>query len=111
MAAIIILFGMFALTALISSLIGASIGMTIIIFIIVDFAVLALSMRVLNSPQGRKDIEAAGGIDNLMYNVKEYHGFDWDAYWKDIENGMDIMEQIKKKERGDYWITTPQHRK
>ena len=33
--------------------------------------------------------------------------FDWDAYWKDIENGMTTMEQIKKRERGGYNTTEP----
>ena len=111
MTAFIIIFCMFALTALISSLIGASMGMAIVIFILVDLAVLVLSKRILNSPEVRKNIEDAGGIDKIIYNEKEYHGFDWDAYWKDIEDGIDIMEQIKKKERGDYWITTPLNNK
>lgn len=33
--------------------------------------------------------------------------FDWDAYRKDIENGIGAMEQIKKRERGDYYTTKP----
>jgi hypothetical protein len=33
--------------------------------------------------------------------------FDWDAYWEDIRNGMTIMEQIKKRERGGYLATKP----
>lgn len=33
--------------------------------------------------------------------------FDWDAYWKDIENGIDPMEQVRKCERGDYRTTKP----
>ena len=33
--------------------------------------------------------------------------FDWDAYWKDIENGMPCMEQVRKRERGGYMTTKP----
>lgn len=31
--------------------------------------------------------------------------FDWDAYWKDVENGISITEQIKKRECGEYMTT------
>ena len=31
--------------------------------------------------------------------------FDWDAYYADIASGMDKMEQIKKRKRGEYYIT------
>ena len=33
--------------------------------------------------------------------------FDWDAYYKDIANGMSTMEQIKKRQRGGYITTKP----
>lgn len=33
--------------------------------------------------------------------------FDWDAYWKDVENGMDCMTQLRKRERGEYMTTKP----
>lgn len=33
--------------------------------------------------------------------------FDWDAYWKDVENGMDSMEQVRKRQRGGYMTTEP----
>ena len=33
--------------------------------------------------------------------------FDWDAYWKDVENGMSTIDQIKKRERGGYMTTKP----
>ena len=33
--------------------------------------------------------------------------FDWDAYWKDVENGMDSMEQVRKRQRGGYLTTDP----
>lgn len=33
--------------------------------------------------------------------------FDYDAYWKDIENGMDAMEKIKKRKNGGYLTTKP----
>ena len=33
--------------------------------------------------------------------------FDWDAYYKDIENGMTTMEQIKKRQNGGYNTTKP----
>lgn len=33
--------------------------------------------------------------------------FDWDAYWKDVRNGIGAMEQVKKRERGDYYTTKP----
>lgn len=33
--------------------------------------------------------------------------FDWDAYWKDIENGMPAMEQVRKRQRGGYMTTEP----
>ena len=33
--------------------------------------------------------------------------FDWDAYYKDIENGMTTVEQIKKRQRGGYNTTKP----
>ena len=33
--------------------------------------------------------------------------FDWDAYWKDVENGMDCMEQVRKRQRGGYMTTEP----
>lgn len=33
--------------------------------------------------------------------------FDWDAYKKDIENGIGCMEQLRKQERGGYWTTKP----
>lgn len=35
--------------------------------------------------------------------------FDWDAYWKDIENGIEPMEQIKKREKGGYYTTEPEN--
>ena len=28
--------------------------------------------------------------------------FDWDEYYKDIENGINPMEQVRKRERGEY---------
>lgn len=33
--------------------------------------------------------------------------FDWDAYWKDVENGMPTTEQIKKRQNGGYYTTRP----
>lgn len=33
--------------------------------------------------------------------------FDWDAYWKDVEDGMSTIEQIEKRKRGDYMTTKP----
>lgn len=33
--------------------------------------------------------------------------FDWDAYYKDIENGMDTMEQVRKRQSGGYNTTQP----
>lgn len=33
--------------------------------------------------------------------------FDWDAYWKDVESGVDSMEQVRKRQRGDYLTTDP----
>lgn len=33
--------------------------------------------------------------------------FDWDAYWKDVENGMPSMEQVRKRQRGGYMTTDP----
>ena len=33
--------------------------------------------------------------------------FDWDAYWKDVENGMPAMEQVRKRQRGGYMTTEP----
>lgn len=34
--------------------------------------------------------------------------FDWDAYYKDIENGIGAMEQVRKCERGGYITTKPE---
>ena len=33
--------------------------------------------------------------------------FDWDAYWKDVENGMSSMDQVRKRQRGGYMTTEP----
>lgn len=33
--------------------------------------------------------------------------FDWDAYYKDIENGIDPMKQLKKRKAGGYMTTKP----
>ena len=33
--------------------------------------------------------------------------FDWDAYYKDIENGISAMEQVRKRQRGGYMTTKP----
>ena len=33
--------------------------------------------------------------------------FDWDAYYKDIENGITCREQIKKQQQGGYYTTKP----
>lgn len=33
--------------------------------------------------------------------------FDWGAYWKDVENGVTTMEQVKKSECGGYNTTMP----
>ena len=33
--------------------------------------------------------------------------FDWDAYWKDVENGMPSIEQVRKRQRGGYMTTEP----
>lgn len=33
--------------------------------------------------------------------------FDWDAYYKDIERGIDPMEQVRKRARGGYMTTKP----
>ena len=43
--------------------------------------------------------------------TKLYYGTNWDAYEEDICNGMDCMTQLKKCERGDYWITTTANNK
>lgn len=42
---------------------------------------------------------------------KKYYGTDWNAYERDIRNGIDCVTQLKKSERGDYWITDCQHDK
>ena len=33
--------------------------------------------------------------------------FDWDTYWKDNENGIGIMEQVRKRQSGGYTTTEP----
>lgn len=33
--------------------------------------------------------------------------FDWDAYWEDVRNCIDPMEQVRKRERGEYMTTKP----
>lgn len=33
--------------------------------------------------------------------------FDWDAYQKDIENGIGAMEQVRKCQSGGYMTTAP----
>lgn len=33
--------------------------------------------------------------------------FDYEARQRDIENGMDIMERIKKQQRGEYYTLEP----
>ena len=33
--------------------------------------------------------------------------FDWDAYWKDVENGIGAMEQVRKRQSGGYMTTEP----
>lgn len=33
--------------------------------------------------------------------------FDWDAYQKDIENGIGAMEQVRKRQSGGYMTTAP----
>lgn len=33
--------------------------------------------------------------------------FDWDVYWQDVNNGMDAMEQVRKRQRGGYLTTEP----
>ena len=33
--------------------------------------------------------------------------FDWDAYYKDIENGIGAMEQVRKCQSGGYITTKP----
>ena len=33
--------------------------------------------------------------------------FDWDAYYKDIDNGIGAMEQVRKRQRGGYNTTKP----
>jgi hypothetical protein len=30
--------------------------------------------------------------------------FDYEAYWKDIDNGISIDNQLKKMENLDYWV-------
>lgn len=34
--------------------------------------------------------------------------FDWDAYWKDVREGLTTQEQLKKKENLEYWTTKPE---
>ena len=31
--------------------------------------------------------------------------FDWEAYWTDVENGISAMEQVRKRQRGEYMTT------
>ena len=33
--------------------------------------------------------------------------FDWDAYWADVDNGIPIMKQVKKRQSGGYTTTKP----
>lgn len=33
--------------------------------------------------------------------------FDWDAYQKDIEDGIGAMEQVRKRQSGGYMTTAP----
>ena len=33
--------------------------------------------------------------------------FDWDAYYKDIENGMDFKTRLRKRQKGGYNTTEP----
>lgn len=40
---------------------------------------------------------------------KERVYFDEDAYHRDLENGMDIMDAIKKQGRGGYNTTNPKY--
>ena len=52
------------------------------------------------------------GIYKLLNEVFEKPApkgtrFDWDAYWKDVENGMSSMDQVRKRQRGGYMTTEP----
>lgn len=33
--------------------------------------------------------------------------FDWDAYWKDVNDGMGTMQQVRKRQSGGYTTTAP----
>ena len=35
--------------------------------------------------------------------ITEERYFDWDAYWKDVDDGVFHMDIIKKRERGEYY--------
>ena len=45
--------------------------------------------------------------ENLKKPAPKGTRFDWDAYWKDIENGIGAMEQVRKGQRGGYYTTKP----
>ena len=49
----------------------------------------------------------AGHAAQGTENPGQYHGFNWDAYHYDVKSGMDVMAQIEKQKRGDYWHTEP----
>lgn len=44
--------------------------------------------------------------EKLEKPVPANQRFDYDAYWKDVEDGMSVAETNKKHERGEYYTTT-----
>lgn len=45
--------------------------------------------------------------EKLEKPAPENQRFDWDAYDEDAKNGMPIMDQLRKQQRGEYWTTKP----
>lgn len=58
-------------------------------------------------------------IFSILFNIKEIvqekfekppsknSRFDYDAFYKDTDNGMSAMDQLRKRQRGDYITTKP----
>ena len=46
-------------------------------------------------------------MEKLERPAPEGTHFNWDAYWKDVESGVSTIEQLKKRQRGDYDTTKP----
>lgn len=49
------------------------------------------------------ELISASRVESLPKGTR----FDWEAYWKDIENGMDSQTQLKKRKKGGYYTTKP----